>query len=105
MTTVIASASVVVALASLFLSSQTQRRAERVACCSNSSGSAYRFLEIYHHLPLTSDHDERKAATRAYWHNAYDEWYITTRLTARIQAVVGLILPASDSVRTCTPGA
>ena len=84
---VIATASVVVALASLSLAYKTQRRAEQVALVQTHIALRTRFLEIYQHLPLAEDRDEGKAALQAYWHNAYDEWFITNKLTPRFEGL------------------
>ena len=81
MTTVIAISSVVVALASLFASLQSQRRDERVALVQTHLELRGRFLELYQRLPLGEDRDPARAAMQAYWLNAYDEWFITNRLT------------------------
>ena len=82
MTTVIAVASVVIALASLALSYVGQRRASQVALVQTHLALRTRFLEIYRRLPLEGDElDEGRTALRAYWHNAYDEWFIANRLT------------------------
>ena len=80
-TTVIAVASVVVAFASLFASLQSQRRAERVALVETHLELRGRFLEIYQHLDFEPDRNPARAAAQAYWLNAYDEWFITNRLT------------------------
>jgi hypothetical protein len=80
-TTVIAISSVVVALASLFASIQSQRRAERVAIVETHLALRGRFIDLYQHLELEPDRNPARAAAQAYWANAYDEWFITTRLT------------------------
>jgi hypothetical protein len=85
MTTVIAVSSVVVALASLFLSFASQRRAARVALVQTHLALRGRFLQIYQHLPLSGDRDEGTAAMQAYWLNSYDEWFITTKLTPQFR--------------------
>jgi len=80
-TTDIAISSVVVALASLFASLQSQRRAARAALVETHLELRSRFIELYQHLELEPDRNPARAAAQAYWLNAYDEWFITNRLT------------------------
>jgi hypothetical protein len=86
MTTWIAGASAVAAFASLAVAYTTQRSAREVALVQVHLALRTRFLEIYRQLPLADDCSPADGnASQAYWHNAYDEWFITTQLTTQFK--------------------
>lgn len=84
----IAAASAAVALAAFFLSWRADARAEVLARTQMFLGLRTRFLEVFRHLPRfdkpSADYTpEERAAVLAYWHHAFDEWYITNRLNQK----------------------
>jgi hypothetical protein len=83
--TAAAIAATVVALAAFLLSWRSDRRAQLLARTQMFLELRTTFLDVYQRLPSfdkpASDYtSEEKAAVLAYWHHAFDEWYVTNHL-------------------------
>jgi hypothetical protein len=81
-------ASAAVALAAFFLSWRSDARAKVLARTQMFLELRTRFLEIYQRLPpfdkpSSSYTPEEKLVVLSYWHHAFDEWYVTNRLSQK----------------------
>lgn len=87
----IAGASLFVAISAFWLSWHADARGEIVVRTQLFLALRTRFLNVLEDLPSqyadpdwqASDSEESASAIR-YWHHAFDEWYITTRLNDKI---------------------
>ena len=79
-------ASAAVALAAFFLSWRSDARAKVLARTQMFLELRTRFLEVFQRLPpfdkpSSSYTPEEKLVVLSYWHHAFDEWYVTNRLS------------------------
>jgi hypothetical protein len=79
-------ASAAVALAAFFLSWRSDARARVLARTQMFLELRTRFLEVFQRLPpfdkpSSSYTPEEKLVVLSYWHHAFDEWYVTNRLS------------------------
>jgi hypothetical protein len=86
---IIALSSAAIALAAFFLAWRADARARELAVVQMFLALRSRFLDIYLKLPppakvASAYSDNEKAAVLAYWHHAFDEWYVTTGLSHRL---------------------
>jgi hypothetical protein len=84
----IAAASAAVALAAFFLSWRADERAQVLARTQMFLELRTRFIEVFRQLPPFDKHSadytpEERAGVLAYWHHAFDEWYITNQLNQK----------------------
>ena len=87
----IAGASFVVSACAFVMSWNAESRGRTAARTQMFLDLRTRFLDVLEKLPpryrepdwLATDPEERAAAIR-YWHNAFDEWYVTRRLNDRL---------------------
>jgi len=87
----IAGASFVVSVCAFAISWRTELRAQTAARTQMFLDLRKRFQDVLEKLPpryrepdwLATDPKERAVAIR-YWHNAFDEWYVTRRLNDRL---------------------
>ncbi len=87
----IASASLVVSIAAIYLSLLSNHRAQITTRAKLFIDLRTRFLEVLQNLPenyadpnWSATTDKDKAAAMNYWHHTFDEWYITNKLDRKL---------------------
>ncbi|MEM1362470.1 MAG: hypothetical protein AAGF94_12255 [Pseudomonadota bacterium] len=84
----IAFASFVVAGSALYLGIRNNQRAEEVARVQTFLEMRHNFLSIYAELgdflSANAPNEEERRAREAYWHNAYNQWYVSKKLGAKV---------------------